>query len=441
MTGYSISDIARAVGGTLHGEGDARVTGVKQDSRAIEPGDMFAAIPGERVDGHDYISAAFDKGACCALAARVPEGETRPVITVRDVPAALRALAEEYRKTLRIPVVGVTGSVGKTTTKEMIASVLSRRFNTLKTEKNFNNDLGVPLTLFRINAEHEAAVVELGISHFGEMRELARMARPTMAVYTVIGRAHLEFLGDRSGVMRAKGELLDVMEPGAPVFVNGDDDILAALECAQEKLCYGLNGKNAVRAENISVDGEGSTRCEIVSGERRIPVVIESFGRHMIYAALAAAAVGMRLGLSDGEIAAGIADYRPVGRRASVTKTPYLTIIDDCYNANPDSAASAILSAYELGGRLVCILGDMLELGESAEALHRETGELALSKGALLLTTGALSAKMGGESFKDKKALISALPGLLKKGDTVLVKASHSMAFEEISETLKGMVL
>ncbi|MEG2008198.1 MAG: UDP-N-acetylmuramoyl-tripeptide--D-alanyl-D-alanine ligase [Oscillospiraceae bacterium] len=441
MTGITVSDIARLTGGKLiNGGGERRVSGVVIDSRLVRDGFAFAALPGERADGHDYISKAFELGAACCIALRVPSGETRPLVIVSEVAEALASLAEGYRKTLELPLIAVTGSVGKTTTKEMLAAVLSRRFNTLKTEKNLNNELGVPLTLFRIDASHEAAVVELGISHFGEMTRLAQMARPTMAVFTVIGRAHLEFLGDRDGVLRAKGELLDCMAKDAAVLVNGDDDKLSALCCTQKKITFGLGASCDVRAENLVSDGV-STSCDIICGERRLRVRIPAFGQHMVYAALAAAAVGMRLGMSDAELAEGIAAYSTVGRRASVVDTGSLTLIDDCYNANPDSVASAVRSASALGGRLVCILGDMLELGENTAELHKKTGELALSKGALLLTVGELSKNMGGLSFDTKSELIAALPRLLKKGDRVLVKASHSMAFEEISDAIKGLSL
>lgn len=442
MTGLTASDIAVITGGRISGgERLAPVAAVVIDSRAVIPGALFAALPGERADGHDYISRAFDAGAVCCLALRVPEGETRCVITVPDVAAALCTLAAHYRARFGIPVIGVTGSVGKTTTKEMIACVLSRKFNTLKTEKNFNNELGVPLTLFRLGREHEAAVIEMGISHFGEMSRLAAMAQPTLAVFTVIGRAHLEYLGDREGVLRAKREMLDGMADDAVVFVNGDDDLLSEMSCRQRKITFGLNADCDVRAEGVSPRGSSGMSCDIVIGDRRIPAVIPSYARHMVYAALAGAAVGAQLGLDDDAIISGIAAYVPIGRRSDIVETPCLTLIDDCYNANPDSMASAIASAAELPGRLVCILGDMLELGGNAETLHRQTGELAREKGALLLTVGELSRSMGGIHFSDKRALIAALPDVLKKGDVVLVKASHSMAFEEISEALKALRL
>ena len=342
---------------------------------------------------------------------------------------------------MKVPVVGITGSSGKTTTKEMVACVLARRFNTLRTEKNFNNELGVPLTIFRIGPETEAAVIELGISHFGEMHRLGAMARPDIAVYTLIGRSHLEALGDRRGVLRAKTELLDEMPRDGLVVVNGDDDLLASLRCEQRKLTYGLGNGCNVRAEDYRCLGAEGSEFTVVSGAYRIETRVGAFGRHMVYAALAAAAVGIELGVPDADIAAGIADYQPVGRRASVINTGCLTIVDDCYNANPDSTQMAILSAADLGGRLVCVLGDMLELGEHSEEFHRETGRAALDAGALLLTAGPLSEAMGGRHYASKAELIADLPHQLRRGDTVLVKASHSMAFEDITEALRALEL
>ena len=385
----------------------------------------------------------------CALASRVPEGENRPIIVVPDVEAALRALAEAYRKRLDIPVIGIAGSVGKTTTKEMVASVLAQRYRVHKTEKNFNNELGVPLTLLQIKREHQISVVEMGISDFGEMTRLARMVRPTMAVYTVIGHSHLEKLRDRNGVYQAKTEMLDFLPGDGVVFANGDDDLLSRMDCRQKRVLFGRGGANAVRAENIVTQGLHGTDCDIVCGQRRIAVHIPAYGGHMVYAALAGAAVGIEMGLTDSGIAAGIAAYKPVGRRANVTDTGFLTLIDDCYNANPDSVRAAIDSMSGFPGRKVCILGDMLELGTDSEALHRAVGAYAAEKGAdLVLTAGPLSESVstaametGTEArhFPDVEGLIAALPELLCRGDAVLVKASHSMRFERISEALKEL--
>ena len=315
--------------------------------------------------------------------------------------------------------------------------MLAEKFNTLRTEGNLNNELGVPLTLFRIDAETEAAVVELGISDFGEMRRLGAMARPDIAVYTLIGRSHLNNLHDLDGVLKAKTELLDEMDGDALVVVNGDDAKLAALRPRQRMLTYGLEAHNDVHAENI--DFSDGVSFDAVYVERRIMLHVPAFGRHLVSAALAAAAVGIELGLSDGEIARGVAAYQPVGRRTSVIRTGGITIVDDCYNSNPDSANLAIDSASDLPGRLVCILGDMLNLGEDSENMHREVGEHALRRAALLLTTGEASRVMGGTHFESRDELIASLGNYIRPGDVVLVKASHALEFEKITEALKAM--
>ena len=435
MTGFTVSDIARVTGGTLYGGGEGRpVTGAVIDSRRAGPGLMFCALPGERVDGHSFIASALALGSPCALASRAPEGAPGPVICVPDVQQAMGLLARECRARFSGPVVGVVGSSGKTTTKEMCASVLAQRFNTLRTEGNLNNELGVPLTLFRLDAATEAAVVELGISDFGEMTRLGRMAKPDIAVYTLIGRSHLNTLGDLDGVLRAKTELLDEMDGGALVLLNGDDARLASLRPRQLTLSYGLGGGCGLRAAELSF-GEGVS-FEIRGEGRRIRAGVRAYGRHLVYAALAAAGVGMALGLTDEEIAAGLAAYEPVGRRARVLRAGGVTVIDDCYNSNPDSAALAIDSAADLGGRLVCVLGDMLNLGEGSADMHREVGERALAHGALLLTAGEAAAAMGGVHFETRDGLIAALPEYLREGDTVLVKASRAMEFERVTEAV-----
>ena len=448
MTGMTISRAAAVCGGRICGEGDfdAELGSVVIDSRAVSEGDFFVAYKGERVDGHDYISAAFDKGAVCCLAQRVPEGETRPLILVPDVQTALEQICAEYRRTLRLPVIGITGSVGKTSAKEMISAVLSQRLNVLKTDKNLNNQIGVPMTISRIRPEHQAAVVEMGISGFGEMSVLAQIARPDMAVFTLIGHAHLEFLHDLDGVLRAKTEMLNFMADDAPVLINGDDEKLRGLQCRQKKISFGLGENCDVRAENITLSPTGETLCDIVYGERRIPVVIKAYGRHMIYAALEGAAVGLLMGLSDEEIVKGIASFETVGRRAAVCDTGFITLIDDSYNANPDSVKCGIDSLMKMPGRHVCILGDMLELGEGSGEMHFDVGRYAGERGAeLVLTSGPLSyetcrgAGERGRHFTTREELIAALPGLIQKGDRVLVKASLGSRFDQISEALKEL--
>lgn len=444
MKNLTVENILNACGGSFHGDAGIlrrEVAAVTPDSRRVTPDCLFAAISGERTDGHLYIASAAASGALCALGERVPQGFGGSMITVADTVTALQRMAAFYRRQFDIPVIGITGSVGKTTAKEMLYSVLSRRYSVLKTQGNFNNTLGVPLTLFGLREGHEAAVIEMGINHFGEMSVLAEIARPTAAVFTVIGDAHLEFLGSRQGVLRAKTEMLKFMDEGAPVFVNGDDPLLRSLPCAS-LTTYGLGADCGVRAENV-VSGENGTMCDIATPSGRFSVSIPAYGDHMVYAALAAAAVAKRLGLTDEEIAGGISDYVPMSGRARLIKCGKLTIIDDCYNSNPSSASMALASLSRMSGRRVAVLGDMLELGAHSAELHRSLGELAAQKCFLALCCGDFAQDMAegagecGAAFADTDALLTALPEFIRPHDAVLVKASHSMGFERVTERLK----
>ncbi len=448
MTGLSLHNIAELCGGTYHGPaglGAVCPNEIVIDSRKVTPGNLFAALPGEKVDGHSFVGKALDAGAAGCLVTHVPAGETRPLVVVQDVAKAMSAIAMVYRDSLTIPIIGVTGSVGKTTMKEMVACVLGTRYSVLKTEQNFNNDLGVPMTVSRIQPEHQAAVIEMGISHFGEMAGLAEIVRPTMAVYTNIGYSHLEALGDRRGVLKEKTGMLPYMPLTGTAFFNGDDDLLAGYECGYlETITFGVGEACDIRAENIHMIGRETT-CDIVCGDRRFPVVIHAYGKHMVTAALGAAAVGLNVGLSDADIAAGIAAYAPVGGRAALEETGYLTIINDCYNANPDSMGAALESLSMLPGWKVAILGDMYELGPDSPQMHREMGEKAAACGIHgVIAVGKLARDIAaghGNSlhFETKEALISELPKLIPRGATVLVKASHGLHLEAVVEALEGL--
>ena len=416
------------------------ISAITTDSRVITPGCLFAAIPGARVDGHDFIAAAGEKGAACVLCNRPVEAEV-PQIIVPDTQEALRHIAAFYRSQFAFPFVGVTGSVGKTTAKEMIAAVLSARFNTLKTEKNFNNELGVPLTLFRLREEHEAAVVEMGISGFGEMTCLTDMVHPNIAVFTLIGDSHLEFLKNREGVLRAKAEILSGMAEDGVVIANGDDALLRAYDFGRRTVRFGLSEDCDVTAEEIRPEGLDGMSCVIRAGQRRIPVRIPAFGQHMVCAALMGAAVGIEFGLADEEIARGIASYETVGSRGRVIGAGGITILDDCYNANPTSCRAALDSLAMLAGRKIAILGDMLELGENGPVLHREVGAYAASLGVGVIGCGPLSRQTaegsGGSWYETTEELIEALPAIIREGDCVLVKASHGMHLETVVDMLK----
>lgn len=452
MTGMNLIAMAAACGGNYVGDSELAVRQPNEiviDSRLVQEGNLFCALPGEKADGHKFVAMAFDKGAAACLVTHVPEGETRPCIVVEDVVTAMGDIAAAYRATLQIPIVGISGSVGKTTMKEMIASILGQRFSVLKTDGNYNNHMGVPMTLSRINPEHRVAVVEMGINHFGEMEYLAKIVRPNVAVLTNIGRCHLEYLGDRYGVFLAKTEMMPYIKPAGSVFVCGDDDLLARYDYAGlEVFTFGTNEDSIYHAENVVVHGKDGISCDIVCFDRRIPVRIHAYGKHMIQAALGAAAVCMNFGMSDSDIAAGIAAYQPVGGRSAVVEANGYTVINDCYNANPDSMKSAIESLAMCPGRTVAVLGDMYELGSESVNMHREMGETCAKEGiAKLITCGELgadiaeAAKEAGMTdvihFADRDSLCAAIMSLVQQGDYVLVKASHGLHLEAVVEAMQ----
>ena len=445
MKTMTVSRAAAICGGRLTQYSDAPIGRAIIDSRQVQPGDMFVAYRGENVDGHRFIAKALEAGAACCLAEYLPEGVSGPVILVDDVQAALEKICAGYRRGLSIPVIGITGSVGKTTAKEMLAAALSGKYAVFKTPGSMNGQIGIPVSLLGLRGEYDVAVIEMGVSLFGEMTRLTNMVHPDMAVFMNIGDAHLEALGDRPGILRAKSEMLLGMKDDAVAFANGDDALLSHADFRRKTVLFGLGEKCAVRAADIRQNGE-SLSCRIIAGERDFPVTVPAYGNYMIYSVLAAAAVSLELGLSDAEIARGLALYQTVGRRSRVERTAYCTLVDDCYNANPTSDCAAIDSLASLGGRRVCVLGDMLEMGENAPALHRTVGEYAVTHGVeLVITQGDLAgyiAEGAGEEgmhFPDRAALLHALPELIRPGDTVLVKASHGAHFEEVSEAIKSL--
>ena len=447
MKPFTLSEIAAACGGTYVGDEalrEATVTSVERDSRQIKDGSLFLAIKGERVDGHDFIKKCYDSGAVCAICERAPENAEKPYILVPSTLDAVKRIAGAYREKFDIPVVGVSGSVGKTSTKEMLYAVLSQKYKTHKTQGNLNNELGVPLTLLSMPEDAEAAVIEMGISDFGEMSRLSQMAQPTVCVLTIIGCCHLENLGDRDGVLKAKTEMFRYAREDAEFILNGDDDKLCTVTDVRGKapIFFGLNEQNRYHAENIENNGEDGVSCDLCFDGKRLHVVIPAIGTYMVSNALAAAAVGNLLGMTDDEIIRGVEAFKTVGSRANVINTARLKIIDDCYNANPTSVQASIDTLVNLTGRKVAILGDMKELGSEELALHYSTGKYAKDKGVdLVLSVGPLAKELAkgadGLWYAGIEAICAELPQLLKSGDTVLVKASHSMQFEKITEFLK----
>lgn len=454
MKHMTLRAICAACDGTYYGPTDnlsKEAAGITIDSRKVENNWLFGATVGERVDGHSFIESCYEKGALCCLGEKPPVSESHSYIQVQSTFQALKDIAEYYRSTLEIPIVGITGSVGKTSTKEMIASVLSVKFNTLKTAGNFNNEVGLPLTVFNIRGEHEAAVLEMGISDFGEMHRLSKIARPNICVMTNIGQCHLENLGDRDGVLRAKSEIFDFAAEGAKAIVNGDDDKLRTLKSREDLDCttFGMEKTNDVYArtvENLGLDG---LKCNISTPAGDFSAHIHIPGMHMVYNALAGTCVGLACGLTLKEIKTGIEKAETISGRNHLIHTENYTIMDDCYNANPMSMKASLDVLATALGRKVAILGDMGELGANERALHYTVGEHAAKKNIdLLLCVGTLSEEiakgakaknpsMNACVFTTKEELLEKLPELLLKGDSILIKASHFMQFEKIVTALQ----
>ena len=347
MKHMTLSEIADACCGIYCGDPaflDCEVSSVAIDSRKVVKDTLFVAIKGARVDGHSFIPQVMEAGALCSLSEQDLGDVDYPYIRVSSCTEALKDLAEHYRRSLDIKVVGITGSVGKTSTKEMIASVLSEKYNVLKTEGNFNNEIGLPLTVFNIREEHEVAVLEMGISHFGDMKPLAKIARPDVCVITNIGYAHLENLGTRDGILKEKSSMTDYMNPKGSVIFNGDDDKLKSYTSRDGRtpVYFGLTASCPFHVENIERKGLKGTYAEFVTPTSRFHAHISIPGDHMIYNALAGVAVGYALGMNNDEIARGIEKLVPIAGRNNLIEAKHYTIIDDCYNANPASMKSSL---------------------------------------------------------------------------------------------------
>lgn len=447
MKKFTLGEIAESCGGKFVGndsDKNIEITSVERDSRQIKDGSLFLAIKGERVDGHDYIEKCFAGGAVCAVCEKPPVNAEKPYILVDSTLEAVKKIAKAYRRKFDIPVVGVSGSVGKTSTKEMLYAVLSQKFRTHKTQGNLNNELGVPLTLLSMPEDTQAAVIEMGISDFGEMTRLSEMVQPTICVLTIIGCCHLENLGDRDGVLKAKTEMFKNAAENAEYILNGDDDKLYSVTEVNGKkpIYFGFAGDNDYYAEDIENNGEGGISCTLCFDNTRLNVNIPAIGSYMVSNALAAVAAGRLLGLSDEQLINGVQSYKTVGSRANVINTGKIRIIDDCYNANPTSVKASLDTLVNFSGRKVAILGDMKELGTDELKLHLETGKYAKDKGVdLVIAVGPLAVELAkgadGEWFESVEQVKSAIPALINDGDTVLVKASHSMHFEEIVDFLK----
>ena len=453
MQPMTVTEIAAVVSGVWWNpcEQVPAISAVSTDSRNITPGCLFLPWVGEQFDGHNFIDAALDAGAAGCLCAKLPQ-DIRPdkfYIKVADTRLALRDIASAYRDKFDIPFVQITGSVGKTTTKEMIAAVLGAKLNVLKTPENFNNDIGTPLTLFGLSPEHQAAVIETGMNHFGEIEYLGAMVRPDIAVISNIGDAHIEYLGSRGGILKAKCEIFEHLKDDGIAILNGDDALLDTVTLPQRIIRCGQSEHCQVRISDILDHGVNGITCTVTSEKDVYHLNIPAPGEHMAYAASIAVAVGEALGLSKEEIIRGVAAYAPIGSRMHILRlSDGRVLLDDCYNANPQSVSAAleVLARTECERR-VAVLGDMGELGDLTEQAHFNAGALAAMLGIdFVVAIGSKAVKiadgaaMGGAEvlhFATREEAMPTLREQLQPHTTMLIKASHAMHFEEIVKELQ----
>ena len=456
MEPMKLSEIIQAVGGVPLGSCDLNmeIFEVGTDSRTIKKGMLFIPLSGEQFDGHEYIGDALLGGAAACFTERVPEAmlEGKAYIQVPDPLEALGTLAKYYKSKFPVPVIAVTGSVGKTTTKDMLTSVLGEKFKVMKTEGNFNNEVGLPLTLLRLAPEHELAVLELGMNHSGEIDYLSSLVEPEMVVITNIGDAHMENLGSRKGILAAKCEIFNHAKPEAVTLLNGDDALLRTLEGERSILWCGEGENCQLQAQEIELVSGSHIHCEATSPKQQYTLDIPAIGKHMIYPTLFAIAAGEHFGLTAEQIQAGIARFAPTKMRMNILRRKNgITILDDAYNANPQSMRAAVEALDTMPERFkIAILGDMFELGPLAPALHRGVGEylarthvhalVAIGENARQIYEAAVEGGIGSaRHFEQKEEALRELAELLRSDAVLLVKASRGMHFEVITEHLKEL--
>ena len=448
--------LGACAGKLVAGMPDTLVKRVNTDSRAAQPGDLFVALAGEHHDGHDFLREVTQKGVAAVMVEtnKVPANlPACAVIAVENTRKALGQVAARYRTDFSLPVVAVGGSNGKTTTKELLASILRQKLATVWSEASFNNDIGVPLTLLRLEKKHEAGVMEVGTNHPGELAPLLGMVRPRMAVITNIGREHLEFFNDLAGVAREEGTLAEKLPAGGVLFVNGDSEWTPQIvnRTQARAVRVGVGDKNEWRASNIRLANQGvafrvETPIADFSGDYRINLL----GRHQVMNAMLAMAVGAEMGLSRPEIERGLVECQPPKMRMQLWESNGVRVLDDAYNANADSMLAALQTLQDIPckGRRVAVLGDMAELGSHSEAAHIEVGRRAAESGVgQLFTIGKMAAVMAQAArdaglnrvfeFADADSAASAVKSFLKPGDVVLLKASRVTRLERVAEALR----
>lgn len=437
-----LKQLAQWCGGELRpAEAVGTISGMQHDSRAVQPGDLFVALPGERVDGHDFVENARKAGAVAALVSRPVECNI-PQILVADTLKAYGDIAKQYRMSQELSVVAITGSVGKTTTKEMISCVLSGKYRVSKTQGNHNNNLGLPITVMSMAADTQVAVLELGMNHFGEMSYLTSIAQPDLVVITNIGTMHIEHLGTREGILKAKLEIMEGIRPNGVAVFNGDEPLLWNLrEGTHRRVYFGIeNDQCDVVAEEIR-QIDGGIYFTVKGLGQKFQIFVPQEGRHMVYNALAAATVGLLQGVSPESIQYQLGLFHNVGMRQNIFEEKGFTIIEDCYNAGPESmeAALRVLGEHKTRGRRIAVLGDMLELGTRSGAEHYRIGRLAAAVADLVLAhgehsrrivTGAITGGMMDKRtlhFDDQEEMAKTLRRMAKPGDVILFKGSQGM--------------
>lgn len=446
---FTSTDIANIVHGSLLlGTSNDVITGVSTDSRTLQPGDLFVPLRGPNYDGHAYLRQAVEHGAAACLSEEIVGGLAVPVIQVGDALVALGELAGNIRSNFDGSVFAITGTTGKTSTKEMLASILQRRTVGLKTEGNFNNLIGLPLTLARLNNEDCWMVLELGMSSFGEIARLARIAQPEIAIITNVGAGHLSGVGNVAGVARAKGELFASLTVGCSAIVNIDDSLVAALPLPEgvRRVTFGIEQNADVQATDISSGRETSFTLHVAGVSTSVTLPLP--GRHQIYNALAAAAAASIIDVDIEEIAAGLAQVQMAAQRLEVREMETgITILDDSYNANPQSMRAALttLGDWPCSGRRIAVLADMLELGDAAQECHREIGEIAGEKVDCLITMGQwadtvvqASGFSASEALSTHEAIAHWLCENAQPDDCILVKGSRGMHMEKVIQQLES---
>lgn len=454
----TLTQLANACKGRLVcADGEKMVSDIVTDSRKICDGTVFVALCGEKFDGHNFVAQSFSQGAiCCVVNNDFDGGCDMPLIKVENTYAALRDIAAYYRSRFDIPAIAITGSVGKTSTKDMVATVLEKHYNVLKTEGNFNNEIGLPLTAFRLSGDNDIAVFEMGMSAFGEISRLTNIAEPETAILTNIGFSHIEHLGSQENILKAKLEVLEGMPSGGTVILNGDDPLLNGLvgTLPFETLSYGIENQSCdIVAVNVKKSADG-TEFEVKIEETTYKARVNVPGLHHVYNALAAILAGVIYNMPAEEIISGIADFRPSGMRQNVIELDDKVIIKDCYNASPTSMKSGleVLSvtppkALNADFRRVAVLGDMLELGDFAEEAHRAVGRLcceydlgcliAVGPNAKFVAEGAIENGFNSSElyvFYDNTSVKEHISDILKCNDVILFKGSRGMRLEEIAD-------